>query len=208
MNILFGKKILNTHRILYNETYKEYNEINIIIEFNLFESLKHVSIKGKYFEFGVFNGHSINFIARNIGSDKIIYGFDSWQGLPEKWKTKYKIFSKGHYNMNGKIPNVESNVKLISGLFEDTLPKFYDEYILEPTAFVHIDCDLYSSTKTVLDNIGKTLITGSIVVFDEWFSEDHEQKAFLEWLEISNKKAVCLFSTNRQRTFKIIAPMA
>jgi len=200
----FGKKTTNTDNILYDEKYKEYNELNIIIEFNLSESLKHVSIDGKYFEFGVFQGHSINYIARHIGPKKIIYGFDSWQGLPEKWKTKYKVFPKGHYHMDGKIPEVEPNVKLISGLFENTLPTFYDEYNLEPTAFVHIDCDLYSSTKTVFKHIGKTLVTGSIVVFDEWFSEDHEQKAFLEWLATSNKKAVCLFATTRQRTFKII----
>ena len=202
--MLFGKKRTNTDNILYDEKYKEYNELNIIIEFNLAESLKHVSIAGKYFEFGVFEGHSINYIARHIGPEKIIYGFDSWQGLPEKWKTEYKIFPKGYYGTDGQLPEVESNVRLISGLFEDTLPTFYDEYNLESTAFVHVDCDLYSSTKIVLTHIGKTLVTGSIIVFDEWFSKDHEQKAFLEWLSTSNKKAVCLFSTNRQRTFKII----
>jgi hypothetical protein len=100
------------------------------------------------------------------------------------------------------VPTVATNVKLVSGLFEDTLPKFVLEHP-EPTAFVHIDSDLYSSAKTILTYIGPSLIKGSVVVFDEWFAPGCEDRAFKEFLEEFDKTATAVFSTTRQITFII-----
>lgn len=51
--------------------------------------------------------------------------------------------------------------------------------------FIHIDCDLYSSTKTVFENLGKYIKSGTIIAFDEYFNypgwKEHEYKAFQEW---------------------------
>lgn len=59
-----------------------------------------------------------------------------------------------------------------------------------PVSFVHIDCDLYSSTKTVLQHLSPRLRPGSIIVFDEYFNypgwQDNERKAFVEYLENSD----------------------
>jgi len=56
-----------------------------------------------------------------------------------------------------------------------------------PVAFLHLDADLYSSTKTVLDLIGPRLVTGSVVLFDEYFSnpgwQDGEHRAWLEYVD-------------------------
>ena len=56
-----------------------------------------------------------------------------------------------------------------------------------PVDFVHVDCDLYRSTKTVLDHIGTHLHPGSIVVFDEYFNypgwQEHEHRAWSEYVE-------------------------
>jgi hypothetical protein len=52
--------------------------------------------------------------------------------------------------MQGKFPDVRINVQLIKGWFNETLPKFTN--LLESDdkiALLHIDCDIYSSTKTV-----------------------------------------------------------
>jgi tRNA G46 methylase TrmB len=43
-----------------------------------------VSLDGIYVEMGVCNGRTINFIAA-LNPEKIIYGFDSFEGLPEAW---------------------------------------------------------------------------------------------------------------------------
>ncbi|HRF44076.1 MAG TPA: hypothetical protein PLD30_07515, partial [Candidatus Competibacteraceae bacterium] len=53
---------------------------------------------------------------------------------------------------------------------------------------VHIDCDLYESTKLALDFVASLMQEGTIIVFDDWFQfrgnpQRGEQKAFYEWLE-------------------------
>ena len=52
-------------------------------------------------------------------------------------------------------------------------------------SFCHIDCDLYASTKTILDILGKRFVTGSCILFDEYFNypawRQHEWKAWKEF---------------------------
>ena len=51
-------------------------------------------------------------------------------------------------------------------------------------SFVHVDCDLYSSTKTVLDLLAPGIGPGTILVFDDWAGYDgaaaHEERAWGE----------------------------
>ena len=71
-----------------------------------------------------------------------------------------------------------------------------------PIAFVHIDCDLYSSTKTIFDLLTDRLIPGTIIVFDEYFNypnwENHEFKAFQE-LVAQRKLAYTYLAFARQQ---------
>lgn len=69
--------------------------------------------------------------------------------MPEKWRDG---FDKGMFNMNGKLPEVNYNVKLIKGWLEDTLP-FFIKYQNKKISFIHIDVDLYSSTKCIFNNL-------------------------------------------------------
>ena len=77
------------------------------------------------------------------------------------------------------------NVQLVVGLFEDTLPGFLDRHS-DPIGFVHIDCDIYSSTKYVLTTLNDRLARGCVVVFDEFFNypgfQQHERRAFREFI--------------------------
>jgi hypothetical protein len=133
------------------------------------EPLKYVFEKdlvlkeGLWLEFGVFSGKSINYFSQF--TDKNIYGFDSFEGLPEKWDRPDINFHKGFFKVN-LLPQVRKNVKLIKGWFNETLPYFMEEH-KEPITFIHIDCDLYSSTKTIFDLLGKKICNGCVIVFDE-----------------------------------------
>ena len=71
---------------------------------------------------GVFSGKTINHIAKKIKYN--IYGFDSFEGLPEFWR---EGFEKGTFNLEKKLPIVEPNVKLIKGWFDKTLQNFQIE---------------------------------------------------------------------------------
>ena len=56
-----------------------------------------------------------------------------------------------------------------------------------PISLLHVDCDLYSSTKTIFDRLNDWIVPGTIIVFDEYFNysgwELHEFKAFQEFRE-------------------------
>lgn len=149
---------------------------------HLDNALTHLG-DGAIAEFGVYKGSTINHIARRV-PDRAIVGFDSFRGLPEKW-AGFR-FKKNDFDRGGRKPKVPANVTLLDGWFEDTVP-LYCADLSEPIAFAHVDCDLYSSTKTVLDAIAAHLVPGSIIVFDEFFNYPgyrlHEFKAFGEFVE-------------------------
>ena len=142
--------------------------------------------EGLFLEFGVFNGKSINIISATK-PNKIIYGFDSFEGLPENWRAG---FAKGRFNREGNLPQVNENVRLVKGWFNETIPEFVKEHP-EPCAFIHIDCDLYSSTKTVFDTLKNKICAGTVISFDEYYNypgwqDDGEYKAFNDFVAENN----------------------
>ncbi|MBR7024663.1 MAG: class I SAM-dependent methyltransferase [Selenomonadaceae bacterium] len=144
---------------------------------------------GIYLEFGVYKGETVNLIAAAV-PDKIVYGFDSFEGLPEDWRYDLRFnLQKGAFNLNGNAPQVNENVRLVKGRFNETLPEFVKEHT-EPCAFIHVDCDLYSSTKTIFDNLKNQIVSGTVIAFDEYFNypgwQEGEYKAFMEYVEENN----------------------
>jgi Methyltransferase domain len=95
---------------------------------------------GIYSEFGVWKGESINYFARcSRLRDNTIFGFDSFEGLKDDRPGLGQ--TKGYFSLRGEIPQVEGNVVLKKGWFDQTVPEFLrsDD---RPMAFVHIDCAL------------------------------------------------------------------
>jgi Methyltransferase domain len=120
-------------------------------------------LDGKYCEFGVYTGTTINHIASRIKHS--IDGFDSFEGLPEDWRTGY---GKGTFALSG-LPKVRENVSLHKGWFNESLP-IWSVANPGPIAFMHMDADLYSATKTVFDLLGERIVPGTIIQFDEFFN--------------------------------------
>ena len=62
----------------------------------------------------------------------------------------------------------------------------------EDVAFLHVDCDLYSSTKDIFENLGDRVKSGTVIVFDEYMNypgwKYHEWKAFHEFISSSKLK--------------------
>jgi len=135
-----------------------------------------------WLEFGVASGRTVNYISKF--TEEIVYGFDSFYGLPEKWRDG---FEQGEFNLDGILPQVNPNVSLIKGWFQDTLPAFLTEHD-KKISFIHIDCDLYSSTKYILNTVKPYLQEGCIIIFDELVNypgfdgETGELKAFYEFI--------------------------
>jgi hypothetical protein len=135
---------------------------------------------GLFIEFGVWEGHWLRQMAGV--RDVQFYGFDSFEGLPEPWS----VYGKGVFDLAGQLPAMPANVQLVKGWFDATLPQFLAEHP-QPLSFAHIDCDLYSSTKTVLDLIGPRFVEGTQIVLDDFMLEPgwerEEHRAFFEYVE-------------------------
>ena len=144
------------------------------------KSLDALQVSGLFLEFGVFQGASINYLATQ--THDTVYGFDSFEGLPEYWRDGV---AQGHFKVP-ELPKVKANVKLIKGWFNETLPAFLKQET-RPVAFLHVDCDLYSSTKTVLELLEARIVKGTVIVFDDYFNypgwREGEFKAFEEFCQ-------------------------
>jgi hypothetical protein len=136
-----------------------------------------VDCGGLCIEFGVFKGESINHFARRR-PELTFHGFDSFEGLPKEWAGM--MAPKGTFDVGGALPPVEPNVVLYKGWFDRTLPEFMKENEGKKIAFLHIDCDIYSSTKTIFEFAGNAITDGTIIVFDDWHG-------FPNWREQSHK---------------------
>lgn len=149
-------------------------------------------------EFGVNTGGSINHLAKRLAGQSV-HGFDSFEGLPENWSGNN--FVKGEFARGGRLPKVRPNVRLHRGWFEETLPAFLATEP-GPAALLHVDCDLYSSTRTILDVLTPAIVPGTVIVFDEYFNypgwRRHEHHAFTEFLAATGRRARYLGYAYRQ----------
>ncbi|MFD2205761.1 TylF/MycF/NovP-related O-methyltransferase [Kiloniella antarctica] len=146
---------------------------------------------GYFLEFGVYKGRTLNHIAGKFPSLKI-WGFDSFDGLPEPWVRSYdktNVTPQKWFALD-ELPVVASNVELVVGLYESSLPAWLSEHDGN-VSFLHVDCDLYSSTKEILNNLNDRIVPGTIIVFDELFDwpeagyeswRECEWKALIEWM--------------------------
>jgi hypothetical protein len=143
--------------------------------------LSQVEVEGMALEFGVASGTTLRIIVEQLKDARHqVFGFDVFSGLPQTWRTGYPA---GEFAQE-QLPDVRG-ATLIPGMFEDTLSGFLGTHP-GPVSFVHFDADLYSSTKTVLDRLGRRLVPGTVLVFDEFFNypgwQQHEFRAWNEFI--------------------------
>ena len=139
--------------------------------------------EGLHLEFGVASGRTLRLICESGPRGRVV-GFDTFTGLPEDWRTGFR---QGKFAQDS-IPHIEG-AELQIGLFAETLEPFLTSNN-DQIAFMHLDADLYSSTKYVLDKCTSRLADGAVLLFDEYYNypgwQEHEHKAFLEWADANN----------------------
>lgn len=181
---------------------ERYNHLAAVCELDL--------IEGEILEFGVYQGGTINFMAERF-SNQTLYGFDSFEGLPEDWNISYtEKFNKhkrGYFAVD-KLPEVKSNVQLIKGFFDSSLPNWIKRKNLKTISLLHIDSDLYSSAKIIFDNLNDYIVPGTVIVFDEFYPwgrkryetwAEHEYRALCEWVETYSREFEVLYRNNHQQ---------
>jgi hypothetical protein len=168
---------------------------------------------GNYYEFGVGGGRTLmayikalNLFCRAKRARDFykfhIFGFDSFEGLPEKrsfrddnpsiwWKGAFshsvqEIEEKIHrYGVDLK----HGNIRFIKGFFEDTLTSELRDNLKEFTpAIVTVDVDYYSSAKTVLEWLRPFVSSGTLFYFDNiWNFHGHPEYGELYAINEFNK---------------------
>lgn len=144
-----------------------------------------------YFEFGVFEGKSMAFwsaLNRNPGSR--FFGFDSFEGLPEKWNQA----PAGTYSAHGRTPAVgDARVRFVAGWFQNSLPAFLASHDPRNPVLVHNDSDLYSSTLFSLCAMNALTPQGTIIILDDFYDPLHQYRALQD------------YATAYMRKFEIVA---
>jgi len=151
-------------------------------------------------EFGVYKGDSLNKLA--ILSPKTEWtGFDSFEGLEEDWPGT--ALTKGIFGVEGKLPKVVGNVKLVRGWVEDTLPEFLNQHQNRQVSIIHFDMDTYTPTSYVLQSLYEngSFGLGTTMIFDEYFGYSHswklnEHRAFRDWVSRYGIKFQYIAHTN------------
>lgn len=137
-------------------------------------------------EFGTNEGYSfrkILYATRYLGIENRVqcHGFDSFEGMPAprdrsdlNLVTNRAAWSEGQYRgayeeLLEYCRRYYPNAHLYKGLFEDTLHKEFLQRLLHHLPIlVWIDCDFYSSARTVVERLIPYLPTGCVVYFDEF----------------------------------------
>ncbi len=132
-----------------------------------------------YLEFGVYRGRTLRYWTAKLSSPSARFvGFDSFQGLPEDWQANAQA---GSFSVGSPPAIDDPRVSFVVGWFDETLrsyePPSHDQLI------VNLDCDLYSSTRRVLEWLTPHLRPGTLVYFDDLFNRDHQWRALREWLD-------------------------
>ena len=146
---------------------------------------KAIDLPGHFCELGCWNGTNLLFLAKIVSILKPqalteVIGFDSFQGLETFDRSKDSSNkTTGRYKGNVdlledalKLHKLNDFVHLIKGDVEDTLPRFVEERRDIRFSFIYVDLDLYKPVKKTIELLYDKLLTGGIMVFDEYNTPD------------------------------------
>jgi len=130
-------------------------------------------------EFGVFKGTSLRFFAKKLKKFKCV-GFDSFEGLQSNFGG---LNADLLFRLNGRVPRfMPKNTKIVKGMIEDKLEQFILTNEMN-VKLIHLDLDVYSSTRYVLKTIKTKIESGTYILFDEMFGNPFWEKGEFKALQ-------------------------
>jgi len=128
-------------------------------------------LDGDFAECGVFNGGTALLLAKGMaGTNRRLFLFDSFEGLPEPDQARDPGFEAGDFKSAS-----EAAVRKLLGEHRETveihpgwIPETFGGLEDRRFAFVHVDVDLYRSTIDCCEFFYPRLAAGGIMVFDDY----------------------------------------
>jgi O-methyltransferase len=164
----------NEFNNIYNQV-ENYTLLGKLKSYVLWELVKETnSLKGAIIEVGVWRGGSGLLIGKQAGhsiNSSTLYLCDTFTGVV---KTGEKdTFYKGGEHANTSIEIVEElfkkfevkNIKILKGIFPEETCNFINDAVFK---FCHIDVDAYQSTKDIFEWIWPKMVTGGIILIDDY----------------------------------------
>jgi len=146
------------------------------------------NLEGDYAEVGVYDGCSARMICE-MKKDKPFFLFDTFEGLP-KVDGIDRLYKKNMFNANYKKVKQKlskyENVFIYKGLFPQETSKFIKG---RKFSFVHLDLDIYKSTKDCLEFFYDKMVKGGIILTHDYVV-DGVKKAFDEFLKDKPEKII------------------
>lgn len=167
--------------------------------------INEIGTTGTILEFGTNNGGSLKYFHDNLPETVALAGFDCFEGLPESWDGLPSGAIKGfglplelwgkddavrervlaEFRQSGRMPAPpQPNIRIESGLFAQSVPRYLADGMPPDVRLIHFDADLYISTRPLLDMLCGQLPYRYLILFDEFYSVNHEFRAWLEFVEL------------------------
>jgi O-methyltransferase len=127
-------------------------------------------IPGDIAEVGAFEGVSAKLLATTDGR-RTLHIFDTFEGLPKPGGKDSTGFYSGQYRASEEEVKKylkDFNVRIYKGYFPATAGPITDKTF----AFVHLDVDLYESTKACLEFFYSRMALGGIILTHDYAARD------------------------------------
>lgn len=177
----------NEFNILYAQV-REHTLVSKNRCFMIYQLLRHAAnMDGDIAEVGVYRGGTAKLIAKTA-ADKNVYLFDTFSGMPAI-TSKIDKHKAGEFR-GCSLPLVKSFLKdcpnaiFYQGIFPDTADSIRDRKF----SFVYLDVDLYNSVKDCLEFFYARIVTGGVIIIDDYGA----------WGCPGVKKAVCEFLADKK----------
>lgn len=167
----------------------------MLAHFELYKSI--ANLPGHVVECGVFKGASfIRFatfreVLESPHSRKLI-GFDAFGKFPDQEHADDQAFVERFEGAAGEGISTDEldqvmehkgfeNYELVQGNILETVPDYLVAHPELKIALLHIDTDVYEPAATILNNLYDRVVTGGLVVFDDFATVPGETRAVDEF---------------------------
>jgi len=154
-----------------------------------------VNVPGEYAEVGICQGSTAKVICEAKG-DKPLHLCDTFEGLPQPGAAEQHVEKQGRFACS--LESIQAylqgypNLHYHRGLYPDSVRGVLDDVRF---SFVHLDVDLYASTKDCLEYFWPRLVPGGILISHDYSILEGIRRTFTEFTATTREQVIELPTT-------------